>query len=499
MVLAGTALGAPMDLTVTGGPLVELLQPERAWPKVQFDMRTALRGELLRVVATSGPLQRLIGMRKVPLTLQASLPGAQAAIEGTLDDLIEPAGTPFTGRIQVASLAQTASVFTQAELPDIAFSASGRVMLGKGDISFEDLNLLAGKSDVRGQLRVRWGQRPEIAADLSAKLLDTTQWAVNTTGEVPLLDRRIPVESLLAQDAQLRLRAERLILQQYDLARVELSGSLDKGVVELSASAAEGDLRGELRFDPNQTTPSTAARLSLRDFETQTLYTPGADRSRDLTPLVSIRTELAGSGTTLREMLATAQGEMLITVGAGTLPLGSSYGFERLAGNLLLTLVPNRNTSDITHLECAAARFSIVDGVATSTDGVALRFKRLDILGGGAMNLTTGRILFGYRAVRRNWFSFSLLGLTSGIARVTGTIDQPTIELDPSGVFIQGAAAWATSGLSLLAGDLWRKLNSLRDPCTRIAAGARAGGDPLDQLIRLLPPVTLPALAPATP
>jgi predicted RNA-binding Zn ribbon-like protein len=293
------------------------------------------------------------------------------------------------------------------------------------------------------------------------------------------------------------VRAERLVLPHYDLARVDLTASLDKGVLDFAARAAEGDLHGELRFDARKPVPAVAVRLSLREFETQTLYTAAADRSGAPTPLVSVRTQLAASGVTPREILATSQGEMLVTAGAGKVPMESSYGFERLAGNLLLTLVPGRKTEDFSQLQCAAARFSIANGVATSTDGIALRFEQLDILGGGAINLSTGGILFGYRAVRRNWLSFSIIGLTSGLARVSGTIGEPRVELDPSGVLIQGTAAWATAGISLLAGDLWRKLESTGDPCARIASGARPSSDPLDLLIGALP-VRRPASAPAS-
>ena len=77
-----------------------------------------------------------------------------------------------------------------------------------------------------------------------------------------------------------------------------------------------------------------------------------------------------------------------------------------------------------------------------------------------------------------------MLGLTSGVAQVTGTISDPKIELDPRGMLLVGTAAWATAGVSLLAGDLWRKLESTANPCARIAAGAQLSKDPLDLLIR---------------
>ena len=488
----GRALGAPMDLTVLAGPLAELLDPGTAWPKIEANLRTPLGGETLQVIVTSGPLRRLTGLRDVPLALRATLPGARATLEGNVPNLAAPTATRLAARIEIDNLSQTAALFTVSRLPALPFSAAGRITLGDGEVVVNDLSAQAGKSDAAGQLRIRWRDRPVLSADLSSRLIDATQWEVPTSNETPVLDRPVRMSNLRSRDAQLRLRAERILFHRYDLAKLQLEGTLTNGLMDVSAAAAEGNLHGELRLDLRQDVPGVALRLSLKDVEAQALYTARAGSSGGAAPLLSMRGQLAGAGMTLRDMLAAGHGEFLLTAGAGTLPIDSGYGFERVAGNLLLALVPGRRAADHAELECAAVRFTIANGVATSSDGVALRLKHLDILGGGAVNLKTSEILFGYRAVRREFFRLSLMGLTSGVAKVTGTISAPVVQLDPGGVLIVGAAAWATAGVSLLAGDLWRKLESTTDPCARIAAGAKLSSDPLDVMIRSLPPIKLP-------
>ena len=485
----GQALGAPMDLTVVAGPLAELLNPGTAWPKMEANLRTALGGDTLHVLATSGPLQRLVGLRDVPLALQATLPGARATLEGKVGNLAAPTGTRLAARIEIDSLAQTATSFSASRLPALPVSASGQVTLGDGEVAVDDLSAQAGKSDAAGRLRIRWRDRPALSANLTSSLIDATQWQEPTPNETPLFDRPIRMPFLLSRDAQLRLRAERLLLHRYDLAKLQVDGTLTKGLIQLSTTAAEGELHGELRLDLRQEVPGAALRLSLKNVSADALYTARVEppSGAGAPPLLSMNAQLAGAGTTLRHMLTAGRGEFLLTAGAGTLPIHAGYGFERVAGNLLLTLVPGRRAAEHTQLECAAARFSIADGVATSSDGVALRLKHLDILGGGAVNLRTSEILFGYRAVRRELFQFSLIGLTSGVAKVTGTLNNPTVELDPSGMLLVGTAAWATGGMSLLAGDLWRKLESTADPCARIAAGDRLSSDPLEVLMRSSP------------
>lgn len=461
--MSGTAQGAPTVLKVEGGTLAQLLDSGRTWP----------------------------------LLLKATLPGAQASLQGTVNNLAASAGTPLASRVEIANLGQTAALFTSARLPAIPFNASGQISLGDGEVVIDRLVAQAGKSDASGRLRIRWQGRPQVSADLSARLIDTTQWEAATMSGISVLDRLIPAQALLAQDAQLHLNAERFIFADYDLDKLRFDGTLTQGVLRFTTAAAEGKLRGEVDFDVRRDMPGMALNFSLTDVETQTLYTAAGPSGA--TPRLSMRAQLAGSGTTLRDMLATGQGELLLTAGAGALPMRATHGLDKLAGNLLQVLLPGGKRGDDAQLECAAARFSIAKGIATSSDGIALRLKHVDILGGGAANLETGEILFGYRAVRRELFSLSLMSLTSGFAVVNGTIGNPTVGLDPGGLLIQGGAAWATAGLSLLAGDLWRKLESSTDPCVRIAAGAQSMTDPLDSLVRALPNAKLQKPVPARP
>ena len=48
-----------------------------------------------------------------------------------------------------------------------------------------DLGLQAGKSDLRGRVRIRWRERAAVVVDLDSKLLDTTQWMQATSTRLP--------------------------------------------------------------------------------------------------------------------------------------------------------------------------------------------------------------------------------------------------------------------------------------------------------------------------
>lgn len=497
--VSGRAFDSPIELAITGGPLAELLAPDSAWPTITAQLSTALQGQSLQIAARSGPLHRLVAIRDVPLSLQATMPGAQASLDGVVTQLTASTATRLDAHVEIADLAQTAALFGQQGLPPLPVDAKGRVTMDSGALTIEGLSAKVGRSDATGRVQVRWQGRPRISADLSAKLIDTTEWQGREAGDTPLLDRPLDVKPLQAQDLRLHLRADRFVLPRYTLGKLDADGTLESGLIVFNGTAADGNLQADLRLDAARATPAGALRLSLKDMDTQTLYTEATGQRSGKAPHLSITAQLVGAGGRLREILATSQGEVLITAGPGILPDASGQGLATMAGNILDVLVPGRRDNDLRELTCAAGHFKIASGVATSTDGIAFRLKPMDVLGSGAINLETGQILFGYRAVRRQLFSFSLLGLTSGLAQIGGTISHPTAQLNPSGALVAGTAAWATMGLSLLADDLWRKFEAIDDPCVRIAAGADKSHHQLDMLIHALPQRTRPFSPASTP
>ena len=186
-------------------------------------------------------------------------------------------------------------------------------------------------------------------------------------------------------------------------------------------------------------------------------------------------------------MLQSASGEVLVSIGPGELGKANKpFMLQAVSADLLATLMPGEKPDDYARLECAAAHFDIADGVATSPDGIALRFKRVDILGSGAVNLATREILFGFKALRRKWLSFSLLDLAGDFASIGGTLDKPKVTLDTRGALFTGGAAWATGGLSLLATDFMRRATKSENPCQTIIEKGHTDADPYDALLRSL-------------
>lgn len=485
---AAGALGdTTFDLDATGGPLAELFDLRRAWERVEVSLRASRGGERLDLTA-SGPLRQILDRRDVPVRASARLDGARLQLTGTIADLDRPTRSPLRAELAVDSLARLSRWFGGASLPDIAMSGSAVATLGPGELSLREMRLQAGRSDASGTLRVRWQERTEFVLDLESGLLDLAPWldsnAPATAGQPAAMQRPLPLEQLRAFDASVAVRAARVIGSNLDVAEGMLEAKLDRGLLELAAGFAEGGTRAELRFDAREPEAQAAARISTRELDPEVLKVGGVASGG---PRFSGHLTLAATGTTPATLLRSARGELLFVVGAGKIrQVASPYVMQDVSRSLLAVLLPGRKPPDHSNLECAAGRFEIADSVARSPDGIAARFKPMDILGSGAVKVDTGEILFGFRAVRRRWLSISLLDLASGFARIEGTLAHPRVVLDTEGVLIRGGVAWATAGISLLATDFLSQLQRARDPCAQIAAKGRTATTPLNRLSREL-------------
>ena len=276
-----------------------------------------------------------------------------------------------------------------------------------------------------------------------------------------------------------------------DLDDFDLQAKLENGLLKASVGIAEGESKVTLQFNARSDVPVVGVTASMRNLDRDALKPDTVLQRYKDAPRLSVQAELAGGGTTPREIYASTRGNVLLHAGPGRIrPIGSQFFVETVSSDLLQTLTPGKKPEDYNNLECAAAHFSITDGVASSPDGIAFRFKRMDLFGSGAVNLTTREILFGFKAVRRKWWSISFLDLAGDFASIGGTIDNPKVGLSPADVIVQGGAAWATLGLSLLATNLFRKLNSAQDPCGQIVEKGRTAITPIDNLLKSVRPGT---------
>ncbi|HUU71738.1 MAG TPA: hypothetical protein VMW70_03870 [Burkholderiales bacterium] len=390
----------------------------------------------------------------------------------------------------VESLSRLPLIFAESPLPDVPFSANGRVLLSDGTIALNGLTARSGQSDLGGDIRFAYKDRRRLQADLSGEVLDLSPWIpeqAEPTADgtaISAVDQPINLQRFREFDGEVRLDIKRLIAPPVELDQFLLEAKLDRSLFDISVKTSEGSSKHTVQLDARKDVAIVAVGASIRGLNMDDLKPAGAIATRSKAPRLSGRAKLVGAGKTLREIRESFVGHVLVFMGPGKIGTGKSpFVIQAVSADLLTTLVPGRNKADeYSELECAAAYFDVKDGVASSPDGIALRFKRVDILGSGAINLATREILFGFKAVRRKWFSLSFLDLAGDFAKIEGTLDQPKVGLDAGNVLVQGGAAWATLGVSLLATNFFRRMSAADDPCAEIVRIGRTAANPVDAL-----------------
>jgi hypothetical protein len=72
--------------------------------------------------------------------------------------------------------------------------------------------------------------------------------------------------------------------------------------------------------------------------------------------------------------------------------------------------------------------------------------------------------------VARKGLGISLGQTVNPYTRIVGTFASPRLGLDEKGAMIEGGAAWATGGLSIVAKGLLGRLRATRNPCEALLA-----------------------------
>ena len=189
--------------------------------------------------------------------------------------------------------------------------------------------------------------------------------------------------------------------------------------------------------------------------------------------------DLRASGRSLRDLAGTLNGRFRLVGQGGRIAnsrlTASSNDFLR---QLFRTINPLSTRQENTDVVCAAYLLNAKDGVLTTDPAVVMRTAELDILSTGSVDLNTEKIDFNFKTAARKGLGFGVSQLINPYIKVTGTLASPGVTLDPKGTLVNGGAAFATAGLSIVATTVWDRVIRTKDPCAAavVEADRRAGG-----------------------
>jgi len=373
----GTLNSNPLKLVVTGGPLINVRRDQ------PYAFTADLRGGGTTLIA-DGSITRPFDLGRFKANLKATGP-----------DLADIYG------------------LTTVPAPNTPpYSIRGRLSREKHLWRFDDFAGRVGDSDLSGDLSVRTGRaKPYLTASLYSRSLDVDDlfavmggppgtgrgetaspeqraMAARLRAQGRLLpDARLDVVRLRAMDADVIFRAGSVKRNSLLLTRVRVDAALKNSVLRLepfSFTFSRGQLNGVVKIDGRKATPFTTANLNLSGYPLGAIIPRNA-----ATGTLNARVNLAGSGASVRQAAANANGNIRLTVPGGQM----RQAFAELMGinvgkglSLLLSKDPKT-----TPIRCARADFRVGGGRAVA-NRIVIDTGVVAAYGSGTVNLANERM-----------------------------------------------------------------------------------------------------------
>jgi hypothetical protein len=343
-------------------------------------------------------------------------------------------------------------------------------------IRLKKLRAKLGKSDLSGVLKIPLGGPGLIEGNLASTSLDLNPFFAAAPGaDTPVegwLEREWPTRVLSGLSGGFRLEVGRLRVGNLNLHGVKLDAKLEKGGLRLRAGSGRERAGTTIQLKPE----GSLWQLNLAHNDKLDIAWMRSKASAGVVyPSVQMNANLKGAGRSIDQVLGSLNGHLILDVGAGQIDEEISSGLP--LGDVLFALLgvldQKGSAQGKTQLECAVAQFEVSKGIAQSNSGLALRTDRLNVLGGGAIDLRTGEIDLRFKTAERKGLGLSVLGVADDFVQLSGPLWDPRAAVNVEGLITHGGAAWATGGLSLLADALVNKLTSFSNPCETVRSSIK--------------------------
>lgn len=393
------------------------------------------------------------------------------------------------------------------QFADSTFNFSATMSGQENELSINDLLLKVGANDLQGKLHLKMQEKPELNVDISSTHLDLRDLLVKNEDQksgkeaavesgankdrlIPVLD--IPFEKLDLFNGTFTISLDRLLSKKLDLSNARLQATLDNGWLKApvfsaqSASAAgrgvSGGISGKLQI---QADPQNSQVDIWLNAENLVVVQQALDKYMSKNnPGQKIDLHLSGKGNSLRDLAASLNGYAWFQGGERQIEaevLNVLYG--DLLTQVFTTVLPFSKSSKTQTLICDRIFFEAKNGLLETAPSILFRTDKLDIEAIGLINLASEEINFNIQSAPRQGLGMSTGDLVNSFFRFQGTLAKPKLQLDPTGTLVEGGAAFATAGLSIVAKSLykrWLKKELTCDELTEEARKMRAKIDPLE-------------------
>ncbi len=221
---------------------------------------------------------------------------------------------------------------------------------------------------------------------------------------------------------------------------------------QVSFMVAGGNIVTDL--DANAADKTVALKLTAKNLTAERIAKEMKKGDMVTQGPVDLDVNLRGAGNSVRAIMAGANGSIVAGMGEARIKTDS---LNFMGGDLITQVLgfanPTAKKEPYTVAHCAVANLQVVNGVATSNNGIALSTDKMTVTSSGTINLATERVDLSVNPKASGGLGVGL-GQLAGAVRVSGPISGPNISIDKAGAMKtlgMLGAAFATGGASVLA------------------------------------------------
>lgn len=353
--------------------------------------------------------------------------------------------------------------------------------------TMEQFRSRLGNSDIQGSFAVDFEPEiPRFDLRFSTDLLNLKPFQAVTVDEQPenlgdSEDRLIPelvfpMDALSRFEGRFAFLADVVLMENMTLHNNAMTGVVKNGgltITELGTDGYTGRLVVSASLQP---APGGSANLSFsaRSKDLVINLFRQSEEDKKLLPAFDIAIELAGTGASLRAVAAALSGNIRMNSEGGIV---KNRKAESVSGLFLAQVVaaisPSESGKEEINISCFAAVIGVNEGVMSLDPGIAIQSDKLNVYATGEIDLETEKLNVNFRTETRSAAKLSASELISPYVKLSGTLANPSVALDPKGTLLSGGAAYLTGGLSILAMKALASLTTSKDPCGEHLAAAK--------------------------
>lgn len=415
---------------------------------------------------TAGALGGLLNNSpNYPLNLEVKALGLSLRLDAKLNKITTDPAAEFD--LQLQNPAGNLSA------PALQLSASGKADRQKINLDIRSLN--AAGNVITGKVAAKLNEKlPFVEAVLQSNLLNLQSLTVpqknawvwpqlissaNAGQLVPA--EPIPFELLKIVNAKAAITIKKLQLNPAVTAEnVKLNAKLNNGLLEVSPlvlNFGSGKLEGSIKA--NAAAQSLTLRLNGKEIPLTAVHREFAITGANDFGFVSggkltLAVDLEGRGDNFRSLVNSLQGQAVAFVGKSEVQSGKlQFLTDSFITRLLGLLKIDTKNSDKVDLQCAVVRTDVKNGKAVFPHGIAIDSNRLTLTSDGKINLVNDNIDFNLNAYRNNTSDLGIMQALSGLIRVSGSLQNPSLSIDKTGA-VKTIAGVMAGGPAALGADL---------------------------------------------